>query len=396
MKLMKTPAVRELKPDEIANAVFLVQAKEIRQKRTGEPYLSLTLSDRTGEIEARMWDNVAEIMDTFERDDFIKVRGQLQIYNTRPQFIVHKLRRMADVEVEFADFFPASARNADEMWAELRAIVSAVPNPHLRALLEAFLDDPDISARFRVAPAAKSIHHAFRAGLLEHVLSLLGLARPIAAHYNAANCNAVDWSLMVAGIVLHDIGKIYELTYERGFAYSTEGQLIGHIAIAMRMVSDKLRAFPEFPGNLRTLLEHMILSHHGKLEFGSPKVPQFPEALLLHYLDDMDSKMECMRATAEKGALAEGLFTAWSSPLERVVLRKERYLNGSAPPPTTSPVTPAAASTATPAAGATPVGLSQAATQGTTQKDGSVFGDKLRAALVVEVQPGAERILENG
>jgi 3'-5' exoribonuclease len=151
---------------------------------------------------------------------------------------------------------------------------------------------------------------------------------------------------MVAGIVLHDIGKIYELTYERGFAYSTEGQLLGHISIAMRMLSDKLRAFPDFPNDLRNLLEHMILSHHGKLEFGSPKVPMFPEALLLHYLDDMDSKMECMRATADKGAMAEGLFTAWSPSLERVVLRKERYLAGgdlrqrSRRPPRNSGATP--------------------------------------------------------
>ena len=374
---MKSPAIRELKPDEIANAVFLVQSKEIRQKRTGEPYLSLSLSDRTGDIEARMWDNVAEVMDTFGRDDFIKVRGQLQIYNTRPQFIVHKLRRLADAEVDFADFFPASSRDPAEMWSELRATVAGIPDAHLRALLDAFLDDPEISRRYRIAPAAKSIHHAFRAGLLEHVLSLCGLARPIVAHYNAAHEGTVDWSLMVAGIVLHDIGKIYELTYERGFSYSTEGQLIGHISIAMRMLSDKLRALPDFPNDLRNLLEHMILSHHGKLEFGSPKVPLFPEALLLHYLDDMDSKMECMRAAAEKSALAEGLFTAWSPSLERVVLRKERYLAKCVEPPA-----PAAAVVSAPPSSPPPPPPPINAASG--------FGDKLRLAL------GAERNQENG
>ncbi len=364
---MKSPTVRELKPDEIANAVFLVQSKEIRQKRTGEPYLSLGLSDKTGEIEARMWDNVAEVMDTFGRDDFIKVRGQLQIYNTKPQFIVHKLRRMEDSEVDFADFFPASARDPHQMWTELRAIVTGIPNEHFRELLNAFLDDPEIAVRYRVAPAAKSIHHAFRSGLLEHVLSLLGLARPISSHYGT-----IDWSLMVAGIVLHDIGKIYELTYERGFAYSTEGQLIGHIPIAMRMLSEKLRAFPDFPNKLRNLLEHMVLSHHGKLEFGSPKIPLFPEALLLHYLDDMDSKMECMRATAEKGAMAEGLFTAWSSPLERVVLRKELYMAGENTP------RPPAPSDKPPAAGP------------------GLFGDKLRDALGSEPAATLQRNRENG
>jgi 3'-5' exoribonuclease len=369
MNAMKSPFIRELKPDVIANAVFLVQSKEIRQKRTGEPYLSLNLSDKTGDIEARMWDNVAEVMDTFERDDFIKVRGQLQIYNTRPQFIVHKLRRMQDAEVEFSDFFPASARDPEQMWTELRAIVAGIPDPHLRPLLDAFLDDPEIAQRYKIAPAAKSIHHAFRSGLLEHVLSLCGLARPISAHYNAAHPGTVDWSLMVSGILLHDIGKIYELTYERGFAYSTEGQLIGHISIAMRMLSDKLRAFPDFPNDLRNLLEHMILSHHGKLEFGSPKVPLFPEALLLHYLDDMDSKMECMRATADKGAMAEGLFTAWSPSLERVVLRKERYL---------------AKCAEAPAAAVVAVGEEPSAPPPSPQAGASGFADKLRNALATE------------
>jgi 3'-5' exoribonuclease len=245
--------------------------------------------------------------------------------------------------------------------------VAEVPNSHLRRLLDAFLDDPEIARRYRIAPAAKSIHHAFRAGLLEHVLSLCGLARPIVAHYNGAHAGTVDWSLMVAGIVMHDIGKIYELTYERGFAYSTEGQLLGHISIAMRMLSDKLRAFPDFPNDLRNLLEHMILSHHGKLEFGSPKVPLFAEALLLHYLDDMDSKMECMRAAADKGPMAEGLFTAWSPSLERVVLRKERYLAKCGETP---PSAAAAVIDEPPAPPAEQAGLG--------------FADKLRQALATE------------
>src|SRR5205807_1896897 len=148
-----------------------------------------------------------------------------------------------------------------------------------------------VARRYKRAPAAKTIHHAFLGGLIEHVLSLCGLAKLTASHYGG-----IDLDLLLTGVVLHDIGKIYELNYERGFSYSTEGQLIGHISIAMRMLSEKLRGHPDFPPLLRNLVEHMILSHHGKLEYGSPKVPLFPEALLLHYLDDMDSKMESMRA----------------------------------------------------------------------------------------------------
>jgi len=331
---MKSPFVRELKPDEISTAVFLVGAKEIRQKRSGEPYLSLILSDRTGDIDSKMWDNVAEILDTFERDDFVKVKGLMQLYNNRPQFTIHKIRRVEDHEVDFRDFFPASRQDPAVMWAELRGIVSAIANEHIRGLLNAFLDDPDVAARYQVAPAAKSIHHAFRSGLLEHVLSLLKLARLVGPHY------AVDVDLLSAGIVLHDIGKIYELSYERGFSYSSEGQLLGHIAIAIRMIADKLRAFPEFPAELRNLIEHMVLSHHGQLEFGSPKLPVFPEALLLHYLDDMDSKMECMRALIDKDPQAEGYFSGYSPALTRVALRKARYLEGN-PAGMAAPLEPA-------------------------------------------------------
>ena len=325
---MKSPFVRELKPNEIATAVFLVHSKEIRQKRTGEPYLSLLLADRSGEIDAKMWDNVPQVMDTFDRDDFLKVKGLMQLYNGRSQLTIHQLRKVADSEVDFRDFFPASQRDPEVMWAELRSTVASIGNRHMRNLLDAFLDDPEIARRYIVAPAAKSIHHAFRSGLLEHVLSLCGLAKTVAKHYPV-----VDLDLLLAGCVLHDIGKIYELTYERGVSYSAEGQLLGHISIAVRMMSEKLRAFPDFPVELRNLLEHMIVSHHGRLEFGSPKVPIFQEALLLHYLDDMDSKMEAMRVLLDKDPLAEGFFTGYSSSLERVALRKERYLSPPPPPP---------------------------------------------------------------
>jgi 3'-5' exoribonuclease len=211
-------------------------------------------------------------------------------------------------------------------------------NPHLKALLQAMLDDPDVAGRYRRAPAAKQIHHAFLGGLIEHVLSVCGLARLTAAHYPN-----IDYDLLTAGVILHDIGKIYELNYERGFSYSNEGQLIGHIA--MRMVGDRLRGLPDFPPLLRTLLEHMILSHHGQLEFGSPKLPQFPEALLLHYLDDMDSKMECMRALIENDRQVDGCFTAYNNALSRTALKKERYLNPAAVVPVPSPPTAPAAST---------------------------------------------------
>lgn len=375
---MKSPAIRDLQPNEVSTAYFLVQSKEARQKRTGEPYLSLTLSDRTGEIDAKMWDNVAEVMDTFDKDDFVKVKALMQLYNNRPQLTIHKLRRAQDHEIDFADFFPASLRDPEEMWAELRAMVTGLDNANIQALLNSFLDDPEIGPRFKTAPAAKTIHHAFRSGLLEHVLSLANLARRVVPHYEA-HYN-LDFNLVLAGVILHDIGKIYELTYDRGFGYSTEGQLIGHIPIAFRMLNDKLREFPSFPAEFRAMLEHMILSHHGLLEFGSPKVPMFPEALLLHYLDDLDSKMEAMRALSEQDPQAEGLFTRYSPSLERVVLRKSRFLD--APPPAAVPVSPSIASKSTTddhwdAAPAVPAKLNSKPSPAAN----SVFAERLKQAI---------------
>lgn len=319
---MKSPFLRDLIANEVATGVFLVQSKEVRQKRTGESYLSLILSDRTGDMEARMWDNVAEVVELFDKDDFVKVRGMLQIYNNRSQLIIHKLRPVPEQEVDFADFLPASERDPEEMWSELRAMVAALDNAHIRNLLNAFLDDPEIAGRYKIAPAAKAIHHAFRSGLLEHVLSLGNLARLVTPHYPG-----VDLNLMITGVILHDIGKIYELSYDRSLGYTTEGQLVGHIAIGIRMLTEKLRDFPNFPVPLRNVVEHLILSHHGQLDFGSPKVPVFPEAILLHYLDDMDSKMEATRAMLAKDPQADGLFTPWHNALARTLLRKVRYLD---------------------------------------------------------------------
>jgi 3'-5' exoribonuclease len=325
---MKSPCVSDLKPNQMIETTFLVQSKEIRQKKGGELYLSLLLADRSGELDSKMWDNVNDVLNEFERDDFVKVKGIVQVFHNKPQLTIHKVRRVDESEIDFTDYFPSSKRDAEEMWAELRGIVAGMKNPHLKGLLDAMLDDEDIARRYRRAPAAKQIHHAFLGGLIEHVLSVLGMAKAAAAHY--AN---IDSDLLITGSVLHDIGKIYELNYERGFSYSNEGQLIGHISIAMRMVSDKLRGLPDFPPLLRTLVEHLILSHHGQLEYGSPKLPQFPEALLLHYLDDMDSKMECMRALIANDRQLDGCFTTYHPALERAALKKERYLNPGPPSP---------------------------------------------------------------
>jgi len=322
---MKSPYVTEIQPNQVITSIFLVTSKDIRQKKTGEPYLSLMLSDRTGDLDAKMWDNVEEVMETFGRDDFIKVRGLAQIHQNRLQLTLQKLQRVEESAVEFADFFPASQRDPEEMMVEFRQMVDAMADAHLRALCQAFLDDTAIAKLYKVAPAAKTMHHAYLGGLLEHVLSMAKMGLVLATHYK------VNADLLLTGVLLHDIGKIYELSYDRSFGYTVEGHLLGHMFIGLRLLDEKVRGLTDFPPRVRVLLEHMILSHHGQLEFGSPKLPLFPEALLLHHLDNLDSKMEAMRYSLEKDRSFEGFFTGYNPALERQVLKKDKYLQPESP-----------------------------------------------------------------
>lgn len=371
---MKPPFVRDLQPNQIVTSVFLVQSKDVRQKKSGEPYLSLMLGDRTGDVEAKMWDNVAEVLQTFEREDFIRIKGLFQIFQNRPQITIHKLIRVDDAEVKFSDFYPASERDPEEMFAELRGIIASMGNAHIRGLLDSIFADERIARAYRTAPAAKQIHHAFLGGLIEHVLSLCALARVTAAHYKN-----IDTDLLLAGVILHDLGKIDELTYDRGFGYSTEGQLLGHIVIGYRMIEEKMSGLPEFPPKLRMLLQHMILSHHGELEYGSPKVPLFPEALLLHHLDNLDSKMECMRSIVDRDRLVDGCWTSYNPSIERAVLKKSRFLDEV---PEQQPVAAAPPPAAAVSAGAQPVQRTAVEPLAPRpQPSGSLFGDKLKQAL---------------
>ena len=333
---MKSPYVSELEPNQVITGTFLVSHKDVRQKKTGEPYLSLTLSDRTGDLDAKMWDNAAEALSTFERDSFVRVKGMLQVFQNRPQLTIHKIQPVGDSEIDSSDYFPVSKRDRMEMFQELQGWIEGMHNPHLKALLEAIFADDRVALAFRTAPAAKTVHHNWIGGLIEHVLSLCRLAKFAAEHYAG-----IDFDLLLAGVLLHDLGKIHELSYSRSFSYTTEGQLLGHIVIGLRMVDEKIGAMPDFPAPLRDLLLHMILSHHGQLDYGSPKVPVFPEALLLHLLDNMDSKMECMRAFIEKDRQVEGVWTGYNSALERSVLKNGKFLE---PAPKSEPAAKPAAS----------------------------------------------------
>ncbi len=305
---------------------FVVCNKQIKSKKSGEPYLDLALMDRTGTIQAKMWDNVEECADCFEQDDIVRVKGLINKYNQRWQLTVHKVRKMEEAEIDFSDYLPKTSKNVDELWRTLEQFVASMSDPHLRPLLELFMADPESARGYRNAPAAKTLHHACIGGLLDHVVSLFRSCDLVARNYSFINRD-----LLLTGAFLHDIGKVRELSYSRSFSYTTEGQLLGHMIIELELLHAKLAQLPDFPPQLKVLIEHLIISHHGQYEFGSPKLPMFPEALMLHYMDDLDSKMEAMRAQFERDAELESPWTGYNPSLARPVLNTQKFLKALRP-----------------------------------------------------------------
>jgi 3'-5' exoribonuclease len=280
------------------DSFFLVLAKQQRTTKSNKPYLNLILGDKTGQIEGRVWDpGDPRIAKDFERGDIVKVRGSFSRYEDRAQVKVDQLRKALAGEADKMDMLPATSSDVGALWAQLEASVESLANPDLKRLLKTLLADTALAQAYREAPAARQLHHAWLGGLLEHVVSLLGLADRVAGHYAL-----LDRDLLVTGVILHDIGKIRELEWETGFDYTVEGVLLGHIQMGVDLVEKTIAGLPGFPDRLRTLVLHMLLSHHGKLEFGSPKLPMIPEAVVLNFLDDMDAKMQAMASEFEKSA----------------------------------------------------------------------------------------------
>ncbi|MGA9246007.1 MAG: HD domain-containing protein [Silvibacterium sp.] len=321
---MKEPYIADLAKyeNQAITGFFAVASKQVRSKKDLSRYFALTLSDRTGQIESRMWET-AEAGD-FVAGDVVKVRAQVCRYKEFLQLNIERIRKALPNEFNLSDYVPRTERNIDKLWAELNGCVESFTDLHLKALLRSFLDDADIAAAFREAPAAKSMHHAWIGGLLEHVVSLLGIADLAAKHYQ------VHRDLLLTGAILHDIGKLRELRWGTSFDYSIEGQLLGHITIGVALIDRKIAALPDFPPALRVLVEHLVLSHHGKYEFGSPKLPMIPEAVLLHYLDDMDAKMQTLNTEFARNVSAgreAGEVTEWVRSLERPLLNTTPFLD---------------------------------------------------------------------
>jgi 3'-5' exoribonuclease len=317
---MKTLFVSDLTSEQSITTFFLVCAKEIRNTKEGKPYLRLELGDRSGTIEARMWTKFEGMVQDIARDDFVRVEGRVELYREKPQLALLQVRKAKPEEIELADFLPHTKEDVEKLYAQLLGYAGEIRNAWLQRLVLNIVNDPAIAARYKKAPAAKVMHHAYLGGLLEHVVGLCGLAKQIAAHYPE-----LDVDLLLTVAILHDVGKLDELCYSRAIGYTTDGQLLGHIVMELETVLRAIDKITGFPPELKTVVQHLLISHHGQYEFGSPKLPMIREALAFHYLDDLDSKMAAARAAlvSESG---DEEWSAYSGALQRKFLKLDRYL----------------------------------------------------------------------
>lgn len=275
--------------------VYLCTQKTLARGRNDRAYLNLTLADRSGELEGRVWDQAEAVAGRFAELDLVRVEGTAVVYQGRLQLHLADVVRADDPGLDPADFVRASELPVEELWRDLRALAATVQSAPLRRLLDAVLDDPELAERLRRAPAAKSIHHAYVGGLLQHTLSVARVVELACTHYAREAPGLVDRDLALTGAILHDLGKTRELTAERGLGYTDIGRLLGHIVLGDALVEEKLRAIPDFPPEVALRLRHVLVAHHGEREFGSPKRPKTVEAFLVHHADALDCQLGFLR-----------------------------------------------------------------------------------------------------
>ena len=308
----KTIYVDQIKERERIESIFLVRDKITAMAKNGKPYMTLKLMDRTGEVEGRIWDRVDEFSRQFDKDDFILINAKASVYMGKMQVVIQDLKKVDENLVDLSDFLPVSKRSQAAMRHELDQILDSLTDRYIAALLRSFFDDPEFFALYSKAPAAKAMHHVFLGGLLEHSLAVVGLAVDVAARYPQVNRD-----LLICGALLHDIGKVAELSYRRSFDYTDEGKLLGHIVIGVQMVEDHVRQIDGFPAELSMLIKHLLLSHHGQYDFGSPKRPKFLEAVILNFIDDLDSKINGVQTHIDKEPDREGNWTNYHRLYDR-------------------------------------------------------------------------------
>jgi len=312
----KTIYTKNISAGEKISESFLVTEKNLAFSQKGSPYLNLRLKDKTGEIEGKIWENATELDKQFKRGDIVHVQSRAVSFKNMIQLSINEIRKMEDSEVNPSDYFPAAGRDIEEIFQEMMSYVEDINTPCLKSLLEEFFKDDSTAILFKKAPAAKSFHHVYIGGLLEHTLSVVKLLGTVADHYPG-----VDRDILITGGLLHDIGKIYEFSYDRIIDYSDQGRLIGHIVIGIEMLNAKIAAIKDFPDALAMELRHLILSHHGSQEFGSPKRPKTLEALIVHHIDDLDAKVNAFQGFIEESRDEESSWTPFHRLLERFIYK---------------------------------------------------------------------------
>jgi 3'-5' exoribonuclease len=298
------------------NGVFLVTEKNLAVSQKGSPYLNLRLRDKTGEIDGRVWENAEEFNKLFHKGDVIAIRSRAVNYRNVTQLSISHIEKIDDSLIEPADFSPATALNIDDMYDELMSYIDGITSPPLQKLLNAIFHDDEIRTAFKRAPAAKGLHHCYIGGLLEHTLSVTQLLDKAAQHYRNVNRD-----LLIAGGILHDIGKIYELSFAKMIDYTDKGRLVGHIVIGVEIVDQKIAALDDFPEQLALELRHILLSHHGVLEFGSPKRPKTLEALLVNMIDDLDAKINAFQGFIDSSNDDDSHWTPYHRLFDRFIYK---------------------------------------------------------------------------
>jgi 3'-5' exoribonuclease len=291
----RTPVAQLRKGDKISRGIYLVETANFKQTRNNKFFIQLSLRDRTGSIKAILWEATQELFDSFSTEDFLRIDGRVEEFQQNLQIVVDGLQPVADDSVDFEEFLPVSARNPSDMARELEATIASMSDPHLKALMLAFWEDPEIRRGILRCPAGKVLHHACIGGLLEHILSLMGAAKLIARNYPRLNAD-----MLLAAAFFHDIGKIRELSYSRAFNYTDVGQLVGHMGIGLVMLEEKAKLLPGLPREVLLHLEHIVASHHGLPEHGAMKPPMTPEAIAFHYLDNLDAKLAMVESLARE------------------------------------------------------------------------------------------------
>lgn len=317
---MKSQYVEELRSGQTVKEIFVLSKKSIKDKKDGGSYAVLEFTDRSGSIEGIAWDNVVESVNMLSTGDFVFVVGNVNEYNERLQIVVSSIKHVSENETEPRDFLPQTDEDISQVFEEINNFRSKIQNKYLGQLLDNFFDDKELIEKFKRAPAAKRIHHAYLGGLLVHTRNVLKLADGMKRVYET-----LDLDLLITAGILHDIGKIYEYTYVRNLDFSTQGRLLGHIVIGYELVAERIKQIADFPGVLRFMLLHMILSHHGEYEFGSPRRPKFLEALVLHFIDNLDSKVDIMMSERKKSKGMEKEWSDYLPYLERQIYLREDY-----------------------------------------------------------------------